>query len=34
MNIHMDTNQIYKAREQRLKWEVTVIGGLKRKYDC
>ena len=29
-----DTNQTDKAREQELKWEPTVIGELKRKYDC
>ena len=28
------TNQTDKAREQKLRWEATVIGELKRKYDC
>ena len=29
-----DTNQTNKAREQKLRREATVIGELKRKYDC
>ena len=29
-----DTNQADRAREQNLRWEATVIGELKRKYDC
>ena len=29
-----DTNQTDKAREQKLRREATVIGELKRKYDC
>ena len=29
-----DTKQKDKAREQKLRWEVAVIGELKRKYDC
>ena len=29
-----DTNQKDKAKEQKLRREATVIGELKRKYDC
>ena len=29
-----DTNQTGKAKEQKLRREATVIGELKRKYDC
>ena len=29
-----DTNQIDKAREQKLRWETAAIGELKRKYEC
>ena len=29
-----DTNQIDKAREQKLRQEAAVIGKPKRKYDC
>ena len=29
-----DTNQTDKAREQKLRSEATVIGELKRKYEC
>ena len=29
-----DTNQTDKTREQKLRWEATVIGELKRKYEC
>ena len=28
-----DTNQTDKAREQKLRWEATVIDELKRKYE-
>ena len=28
------TNQADKAREQKLRWKATVIGKLKRKYEC
>ena len=29
-----DTNQTDKAREQKFRWEATVIGKLERKYEC
>ena len=29
-----DTNQIDKAREQKLRWEAAIIGEVKRKYEC
>ena len=29
-----DTNQTDKAKEQKSRWEATVIGGLKSKYEC
>ena len=29
-----DTNQIDKAREQKLRQETAAIGELKRKYNC
>ena len=29
-----DTNQTDEAREQKFRWEGTIIGELKRKYGC
>ena len=29
-----ETNQTDEAKEQKLRWEATVIGELKRKYEC
>ena len=29
-----DTNQIDKAREQKLRWEAAIIGELRKKYEC
>ena len=33
-HMYHDTNQIDKAREQKLRWEAVVIGELKRTYEC
>ena len=33
-NTYQDTNQTGTPREQKLRQEAAVIGGLKRKYEC
>ena len=33
-NTYHNTSQTDKAMEQKLRWEVAVIGELKRKYQC
>ena len=33
-NTYHGTSQTDKAREQKLRRETAVIGGLKRKYEC
>ena len=33
-NTYQDTNQERTAREQKLRREATVIGELKRQYEC